>query len=124
MSERESSIVLLHHHLAAIDDVQPLSWSIHSLTGNVVDHILACLGVGCDVADARSVGILNPVHFRLVALAATIIDALQTDLVPLLVVGLFQVDMRAVDFSVVSKAIGDSCNYKKLSECDTLIINF
>ena len=74
--------ILFDNHLSAIDDVQAFSWSIHTLTGNVVNHILAFLGVCCDVADARSIGVVYPRYRRLVALIATIIDALDTHLRP------------------------------------------
>ena len=59
--------ILFDHDLAAIDDVQTLSWSIHTLTGNVVNHILAFLSVCCDDADARSIGVVYPRYRRLVA---------------------------------------------------------
>ena len=75
------SLLSLNHHLAAIDDVQTLAGTVDALAGEVEDRGLAS-GLGSiDVGDACG-GIVLPCDGRLAALTGTIVDALDTDLLP------------------------------------------
>ena len=76
-------LLLLHHHLTSIDDVQALAGSSKPLAREVEVHRLHFMLVSADVADANSArGIHYPIDVRLLTLASAIIDALDADFCP------------------------------------------